>query len=150
MLKNIFKSRVALLYILSISMVFSFSAWMSLLNNFVVEIAKFNGGQIGFLQSIREIPGFLSFSVIFVLILVSQQRLAFISMITLGIGVALTGFFPSTIGLYITTLIMSVGFHYLATINQSLSLQWLDKKPSPIILGKITAVNSFTKLQFLY
>ncbi|NOX14447.1 MAG: MFS transporter [Epsilonproteobacteria bacterium] len=146
MLKNIFKSRIALLYILSISMVFSFSAWMSLLNNFVVEVAKFNGGQIGFLQSIREIPGFLSFSVIFVLILVSQQRLAFISMIALGVGVALTGFFPSTIGLYITTLIMSVGFHYLATINQSLSLQWLDKKTSPIILGKITAVNSFTKL----
>ncbi len=146
MFKNIFKSRVALLYILSISMIFSFSAWMSLLNNFVVEIAKFNGSQIGFLQSIREIPGFLSFGVIFVLFFVSQQRLAYISMIALGAGVALTGLFPSTIGLYVTTLIMSLGFHYLATINQSLSLQWLDKKTSPVTLGKITAANSFIKL----
>ncbi len=123
MLNKIFKSRVALLYILSISMVFSFSAWMSLLNNFVIEIAHFNGKQIGFLQSIREIPGFLAFSVIFILFFVSQQRLAYISMIGLGAGVAATGIFPSTLGLYATTIIMSLGFHYLATINQSLSLQ---------------------------
>jgi hypothetical protein len=146
MLKNIFKSRVALLYVLSISMIFSFSAWMSLLNNFVVEIAHFNGGQIGFLQSIREIPGFLAFSVIFVLVFVSQQRLAYISMIGLGAGVAMTGLFPSTLGLYVTTVVMSLGFHYLATINQSLSLQWLDKRTSPVTLGKITATNSFVKL----
>jgi len=146
MLKKIFKSRVALLYILSISMVFSFSAWMSLLNNFVIEVAHFNGKQIGFLQSIREIPGFLAFSVIFILFFVSQQRLAYISMIVLGAGVAITGIFPSVLGLYVTTIIMSLGFHYLATINQSLSLQWLDKKTSPITLGKITATNSFVKL----
>jgi len=146
MFKDIFKSRVVLLYILSISMVFSFSAWMSLLNNFVIEVAHFNGSQIGILQSVREIPGFLAFSVIFVLIFISQQRLAYISMIGLGAGVAMTGLFPSALGLYTTTLIMSLGFHYLATINQSLSLQWLDKKESPVTLGKITAANSFTKL----
>jgi len=34
-------------------------------------------------------------------------------------------------------------------INQSLSLQWLDKKTSPITLGKITAANSFTRLLVL-
>ncbi len=128
MLKNLFKSRVVLLYVLSISMIFSFSIWMSLLNNFAVEVGNFNGIQIGFLQSIREIPGFLSLGVIFVLIFVSQQRLACISMLLLGAGIAFTGVFPSTTGLYIATFIMSIGFHYLATINQSLSLQWLDKK----------------------
>ncbi len=146
MFKNLFQSRVALLYLLSISLIFAFSAWMSLLNNFVIEVASFNGSQIGFLQSIREIPGFLSFSVIFILIFISQQRLAYISMIALGLGVASTGFFPNPLGLYTTTILMSLGFHYLATINQSLSLQWLDKKTSPITLGKITAANSFTKL----
>lgn len=146
MFKNLFQSRVALLYLLSISLIFAFSAWMSLLNNFVIEVASFNGSQIGFLQSIREIPGFLSFSVIFILIFISQQKLAYISMIVLGLGVAFTGFFPNPLGLYTTTILMSLGFHYLATINQSLSLQWLDKKTSPITLGKITAANSFTKL----
>jgi hypothetical protein len=131
---------------MSISMVFSFAAWMSLLNNFVVEVASFDGSQIGILQSLREIPGFLAFTVVLVIIFIAQQRLAYISMLLLGIGTALTGLFPSPLGLYITTMIMSAGFHYLETLNQSLSLQWLDKKEAPVILGKITAVKSFVSL----
>jgi len=146
MFKNFFQSREALLYVISISMVFSFAAWMSLLNNFVVEVASFDGAQIGMLQSIREIPGFLSFAVVLFLIFVCQQRLVYISMITLSVGVMFTGIFPSVLGLYVTTVLMSVGFHYLETLNQSLSLQWLDKKTSPIVLGKIVAARSFTSL----
>ena len=139
-------SKVALLYVMSISMVISFSAWMSLLNNFTIEVASFNGSQIGILQSLREIPGFLAFTVILVLAFIAQQRLVYISMLLLGLGTAVTGFFPSAFGLYMTTIIMSLGFHYLETLNQSLSLQWLDKKKAPIILGKISAVKSFTGL----
>jgi hypothetical protein len=146
MLKNIFQSKQALLYILAISMVFSFSAWMSLLNNYVVEMASFNGAQIGMLQSLREVPGFLAFTVLFVLIIIGQQKLAYLSMMALGIGTVLTGMFPSVLGLYITTVLMSIGFHYLETLNQSLSLQWLSKKEAPIVLGKITAAKSATGL----
>lgn len=145
-MKNIFKSREALLYIMAISIAFSFSAWKSLLNNFVIEAASFDGSQIGILQSLREIPGFLAFTVVIVIMFVSQQRLAYVSMMLLGLGVLLTGFFPSALGLYITTVIMSVGFHYLETLNQSLSLQWLSKAKAPVILGKITAAKSFTSL----
>lgn len=77
---------------------------------------------------------------------IAQQRLAFISMMLLGLGILLTGFFPNAFGLYITTVIMSMGFHYLETLNQSLSLQWLSKDKAPIVLGKITAAKSFTSL----
>ncbi len=146
MINKFFKSRVALLYILSIFMVFSFSAWMSLLNNYVIEVASFDGSQIGILQSLREIPGFLAFSVVLVIIFIAQQRLAYISMIALGVGVLLTGYYPSALGLYVTTVLMSIGFHYLETLNQSLSLQWLSKDKAPIVLGKITAAKSFTSL----
>jgi len=127
-------------------MVFSFSAWMSMLNNFIIEQASFDGAQVGILQSLREIPGFLAFSVILVLLLIAQQRLAYLSMMMLGVGVFVTGLFPSVLGLYITTVIMSTGFHYLETINQSLSLQWLKKETAPIILGKISAVKSLVGL----
>jgi hypothetical protein len=146
MLEKIFHSKKALLYILTVSMVFSFSAWMSLLNNFVIEKAFFDGSQIGVLQSLREIPGFLAFTVILVTIVIAQQRLAYISIMLLGLGTSLTGIFPSVLGLYITTVIMSTGFHYLETLNQSLSLQWLTKKEAPIFLGKQAAVRSFVSL----
>jgi len=131
---------------MAISMTVSFSAWMSLLNNFTIEVASFNGSQIGILQSLREIPGFLAFTVILVLAFIAQQRLVYLSMLCLGLGTALTGFFPTAFGLYMTTIIMSLGFHYLETLNQSLSLQWLDKKKAPIILGKISAAKSFSGL----
>ena len=146
MIKNIFQSKQALLYIMATAMVFSFSAWMSLLNNFVIEVASFDGSQIGILQSLREIPGFLAFTVVLVTLVIAQQRLAYISIMLLGLGTALTGIFPSAFGLYITTIIMSTGFHYLETLNQSLSLQWLSKKEAPIVLGKITATKSFVGL----
>ncbi|GGD35905.1 MFS transporter [Malaciobacter pacificus] len=145
-LTRITTSKEALLYVMTISMVVSFSAWMSLLNNFTVEVASFDGSQIGILQSLREIPGLLAFTVILVLAIIAQQRLVYLSIMMLGLGTALTGFFPTPIGLYITTVIMSIGFHYLETLNQSLSLQWLDKSRSPIVLGKLFAVKSFAGL----
>ena len=143
---RIFSSKEALLYVMTISMVVSFSAWMSLLNNFTVEVASFDGSQIGILQSIREIPGLLSFTVLLVLAFISQQRLVYLSIMLLGLGTAATGFFPTPIGLYITTVIMSIGFHYLETLNQSLSLLWIEKEKAPIVLGKLSALKSFTGL----
>ena len=145
-MKKLFKSKTFLIYIISLSMTFSFAAWLSLLNNFVIDKASFTGSEIGVLQSLREIPGFLAFTVIFVLYIIKAQKLAYLSMITLGIGVLITGYFPSIIGLYITTIIMSTGFHYLETINQSLSLQWLKKETAAITLGKISAAKSFVGL----
>ena len=145
-LTRFFTSKEALLYMISIAMVISFSAWMSLLNNFAVEVASFNGKEIGILQSLREIPGLMAFTVVFVLIFIKQQHLVYIAMLLLGIGTAITGFFTTPIGLYITTIIMSLGFHYLETLNQSLSLQWLDKKQAPLILSKINAAKSFAGL----
>ena len=150
MKKNLFTriitSKEALLYVMTISMVVSFSAWMSLLNNFTVEVASFDGSQIGILQSIREIPGLLAFTVLLVIAFIAQQRLVYLSIMLLGLGTAATGFFPTPIGLYITTVIMSIGFHYLETLNQSLSLQWIEKEKAPIVLGKLSALKSFTGL----
>lgn len=77
----------------------SFATWMALLNNFAIERASFTGADMGILQSIREIPGFLSFAVVFLLLLVREQALALLSLAVLGIGIAMTGFFPTILGL---------------------------------------------------
>ena len=88
-----------------------FSVWMALLNNFVVEQANFTGVEIGILQSIREIPGFLAFTIVFVLLIIKEQSFSVIALALMGLGVALTGYFPSVYGLYFTTIIMSTCFH---------------------------------------
>ncbi|MBF0193433.1 MAG: MFS transporter [Magnetococcales bacterium] len=136
------KNQEGLLIIMTAAFYVAFQTWMTLLNNFVVEGAGFTGKEIGILQSLREIPGFLAFGVVFLLFLIKEQYLAFISLVLLGLGVALTGFFPSVIGLYITTVLMSVGFHYFETLRQSLILQWIDKERAPQVFGKIMSAGS--------
>ncbi|MCP3129865.1 MFS transporter [Shewanella sp. KJ2020] len=123
-----------------------FAVWQALLNNFVIEKAQFTGAEIGMLQSLREIPGFLAFTAIFVLLLIREQAFALLSLALLCIGVAITGFFPQVMGLYITTVLMSVGFHYFETINQSLTLQWVDKKDAAGFMGKALAWRSAAAL----
>ncbi len=123
-----------------------FSVWNALLNNFVVEKASFDGAQIGMLQSLREVPGFLAFTAVFVLLVLKEQTFALVSLAVMCVGVALTGWLPFELGLYCTTVLMSIGFHYFETINQSLTLQWLDKDKSAHFMGQQLAVKSFSSL----
>ncbi|WP_323844910.1 MFS transporter [Microbulbifer magnicolonia] len=144
-LHNWRRAEIMLLF-LATAMPLSFGVWQALLNNFVIERAGFTGADIGLLQSVREIPGFLAFTVIFVLLLIREQRLAFLALIATGIGVALTGWFPSTAGLLLTTLVMSTGFHYYESLQTSLALQWLPKKTSAIWFGRMLAAGSLASL----
>ncbi|MFP6835792.1 MAG: MFS transporter [Pseudomonadales bacterium] len=137
---------VMLLVLMSVAMPVAFNAWSALLNNFVVERAAFTGVEIGILQSLREIPGFLAFTTVFVLLILKEQTFAVIALALLGLGVAIAGFFPTEYGLYFTTMLMSTGFHYFETLKQSLSLQWLSKTEAPQILGRLIAVGALTSL----
>ncbi|PSW21930.1 MFS transporter [Photobacterium sanctipauli] len=134
------------LILISIIVPIAFSSWQALLNNFVIEEAAFTGADIGLLQSVREIPGFLAFTVVFVLLFIREQRFMLLSLAMLTIGVAITGFFPSVWGLLMTTMLMSTGFHYFETLKQSLSLQWLSKEEAPEVLGKLISVGAFAAL----
>lgn len=135
-----------LLLVMAFIMPLVFSIWMVLLNNFVIEKAAFTGKEIGILQSLREIPGFLAFTVIYVLLFIKEQKLALLSLGVTAIGVAATGYFPSTMGLYITTMIMSVGFHYFETVSQSLTMQWIDKKHTAHFMGRMLSMKSIASL----
>ncbi|GLQ05989.1 MFS transporter [Sneathiella chinensis] len=123
-----------------------FATWLALLNNFAVDAVQFTGREIGILQSLREVPGLLAFTVVFVLLLISEQRLLMISLLVFGIGVAITGLFPSEIGFYLTTILMSVGFHYHETLRQSLTLQLVSKDRTPHVMGQQLSAQAFASL----
>ena len=135
-----------LLILMASAVPLSFATWNNLINNFAIERAAFTGAEIGILQSLREVPGFLALGVVAVLLLIREQSLALWSLLFLGIGTAATGLFPSVLGLYLTTVVMSLGFHYYETVQSSLALQWIDKKKTPETLGRIIAVGSFTAI----
>ena len=110
--------------------------WLTLFNNFAVDIAGLDGLHVGVIQSVREVPGFLALLAVYVIMFIKEYRLSALSILILGLGLALTGLFPSYSGLLITTLVMSFGFHYFETTNMSLTLQYFDEGTSPWVFGK--------------
>ncbi|RFU13278.1 MFS transporter [Rhodobacteraceae bacterium W635] len=138
----LWRQPVALLFLMALCMPIAFATWTALLNNFVIEVAGFDGSDIGWLHTVREIPGFLAIGVIALIMVVREQVLALLSLVLLGAATAVTAQFPSLGGILMVTLLSSIGFHYYETVNQSLQLQWLDKKRAPQVLGWLLAAGS--------
>jgi len=111
-----------------------------LFNNFATEMVHLNGSQIGIIQSIREIPGLLTLLLVFVLLFVREHKLAALSVALLGFGTAITALTPSYGWLIFTTVVMSFGFHYYESTNQSLTLQYFSTAVSPLIFGRLRAL----------
>ena len=88
-----------LLCLMAAAMPLAFATWSALLNNFVIEVAGFTGVEIGWLHTVREIPGFLAIGVIAVILVMREQVLALVSLAMLGVATAITAFFPSLGGI---------------------------------------------------
>jgi len=134
------------LVVLTVASWVGFQGWRTLFNNFAVEAGHLDGFQMGAVQSLREIPGFLSLLVIYLLLLFKEHRLIALSLAIMGLGVGAAGFFPSFPGLLATTLVMSFGFHYYETLNQSLTLQYFDVRQAPLILGRLRSIGAITNI----
>jgi len=138
MLKEIRKNPMyPFLLLLVLTSMMGFQGWRTLLNNFAVEKAGINGLEIGVVQSFREVPGLMVFLVVYVMLVIKEHKLASLSVIIMGIGIALAGYFPDFIGLTLTTIFMSIGFHYFETTNKSLTLQHFNKKESPVVMAQL-------------
>ena len=137
---------IFLLFVMSAAMPIAFATWSALLNNFVVEVADFDGADIGMLHSVREIPGFLAVGVIVLIIFVREQVIGLFALVLLGVATAMTGWFPKMAGILTLTLLSSIGFHYYETVNQSLQLQWIPKDRAPLVLGWLLAMGSAASL----
>ncbi len=134
------------LLLLALFSAIGLQGWRTIFNNFAVDVVGINGYQVGVIQSVREIPGFLTFLVIYVLLVIKEHRLSAISVSCLGVGIFLTGIFPSYQGLIFTTFVMSVGFHYFETTSNSLSLQYFTMNEAPLVMGKLRSYKAVANI----
>ncbi|MGD8244574.1 MAG: MFS transporter [Anaerolineae bacterium] len=125
---------------------FSFQLWRSLFNNFAVGELGVRADQIGLIQSVREIPGLLGFTVGLVALVLSEMRIVGLSIALLGVGIALTGGVGSLPGLLASTVLMSVGFHAFMPANSSAILQLTGEDEAPHVLGRLTSLNAVAAL----
>ena len=135
---NEFRSNPMYRYLIMLTMASAvgLQAWQTLFNNFAVEVAGLEGKHVGVIQSVREIPGFLALLAIYVMLIIKEHRLSALSILLLGVGLGITGIFPTFVGLMIATLVSSFGFHYYETTNKSLTLQYFNVQQAPRVFGR--------------
>jgi len=140
------KPMLRFLAVMTASSMIGLQGYTILFNNYAVEIVGLNGQAVGIIQSVRELPGFLSLLAVFVMLLIKEHRLSAISIALLGIGTGITGFFPSYLGLAFTTLVMSFGFHFYETTNQSLTLQYFSTGVAPLVFGRLRSLAAVSSI----
>lgn len=140
------KPMLRFLAVMTASSMIGLQGYTILFNNYAVEVVGLNGQAVGIIQSVREVPGFLSLLAVFVMLVIREHRLSALSIALLGIGVGITGLFPSYAGVAFTTLVMSFGFHYFETTNQSLTLQYFSTGVSPLVFGRLRSLAAISSI----
>ena len=93
-MKALFRQNKHLLFFLLIANLlhtFGHSVWRAMFNNFAVERIGVGADAIGWIQSVRELPGLLAFVVAFLALIFKEMRIMAVSLILLGIGIIFTG-----------------------------------------------------------
>jgi len=121
---------------------FGFRVWQSMFNNFAVEELGVGALDIGLIQTVREIPGLLGFVLGFVALYLSETRVMVISIILLGAGMFMAGQANSITFLLISTVVMSIGFHFFYPSNSSVVLMAVSKKDAPQTLGQLRSLGA--------
>jgi predicted MFS family arabinose efflux permease len=138
------KTRTALI-VIALNNLFSvvgFRMWQSIFQNFAVEELGVRANQMGWIQSVREIPGLLGFLVGVLALLVVEVRIAGLSVVLLGVGVFLTAAARDLAGLIGATLVMSVGFHFFYSSNASALLMTVGEDDAPRALGWLNSLGA--------
>lgn len=120
--------------------------WMALITNFAKEVVGVDGFQMGLTQSVREIPGFLTFLVVYLLMVFKEHRLSAWSIVLMGIGIGITGFFTTLTGILFTTMVMSTGFHYFETTSKSLIAQHFSKLDAPVVFARLRGFGALANI----
>ncbi len=125
---------------------FGFQVWQTMFNNFAVEHIGAGPAQVGLIQAVREVPGLLGFVIAFLALFMSEIRIMTLSVILLGIGVALTGFTNSVMSLLMTTFLMSLGFHFFMPSTNSVVLMLMKQEDTPRTLGNLGSLGSLASV----
>lgn len=125
---------------------FGFRVWQAMFNNFAVEEIGIGPGSIGWVQALREIPGLLGFLLGFLALAFSEVRIMALSVILLGAGTFLVGQAQTVPFLLISTVVMSIGFHFFYPSTTAVVLMMVNKKEAPKVLGQLRSLQEVAAL----
>jgi len=121
---------------------FGHSVWRAMFNNFAVDVIGVGADSIGWIQSVRELPGLLAFVVAFLALIFKEMRIMAVSLILLGIGIVFTGQSTTITVLFVSTFVMSLGFHYFNPGNNGLILMSIGREDTPKVMGQLKSLGA--------
>ncbi|MBU0595616.1 MFS transporter, partial [Candidatus Bipolaricaulota bacterium] len=130
------------LVVANLLQVFGHNVWRAMFNNFAVERIGVGPDAIGWVQSIRELPGLLAFAVAFLALLFNEKRIMAVSLVVLGLGIIFTGQATTFPVLLVSTLVMSLGFHFFNPGNSGLILMSVDHHEAPRTIGQLRSLGA--------
>jgi predicted MFS family arabinose efflux permease len=123
-----------------------FRLWEAVFTNFAREELALGADQLGWVQAIREVPGLLGILVGVAALYVLEMRIAGVSVLLMGVGIALTAVTYDLYTLIGVTLLMSTGFHFFYASNASAVLLTVGRDEAPMVLGRLNSLGALASL----
>ena len=119
-----------------------FGVQLTLFNNFIVERLGIEAHELGYVEALREIPGFLNVIFIALIIRASPPLVAAVSLVVMGLGFMAYANVATVSALALYSVVWSIGFHCWIPIEQSLALSLSPAGGKGRWLGQLRSVHS--------
>ena len=139
-------NRFRIIMMAAFCMALSWSLYQATFNNFVGEELKISATELGVLNSIREIPGLLALTLSAILLYITENKMAAVSLFIFGVGFCGIAFSNSFMQLIFPTLIMSTGFHFFYPLRSSITIDISAAGSRAEGLGRIGSVEALAAL----
>lgn len=142
------RNRSLFIYLIVSSFLLNFGhrVWQAMFNNFAVEKIGVGPEAIGWIQSVRELPGLMAFLLAFLALVLSEVRIMALSLVVLGIGLVFTGQATTIPILLGATIVMSFGFHFFEPCSSGIVLMSIEREESPKVLGQLRSLGAIAAL----
>jgi len=117
-------------------------AYSAIFTNFFVNDLHFNARDLGLVESLREVPGFLTVVMAALTVRFHESRLAAFSLLAMGIGLAAISGAHSFLFLVAAGMVWSIGFHLFSPLSNGLVLAATESGQEGRALGWIGGVGA--------
>ena len=120
-----------------------------LFNNFIVDQIGIQPHELGYMESLREVPGFLNALFTAVIIYLAPPIVAGLALVVMGIGMASYSQVNSFYGILVFSLVWSIGFHAWLPLRSAMTLAYSADEEKGKWFGQLRSVESLATLAMI-
>ena len=120
-----------------------------LFNNFIVDQIGVQPRELGYIESLREVPGFLNALFTAIIIYLAPPVVAGFALIVMGVGMAAYSQVNSFYGILVFSFVWSIGFHAWLPLRSAMTLAYSTDEEKGKWFGQLRSVESFATLAMI-